>query len=117
LGHHVRVDVIGHGHVVEDCATATFLGSATDFSAGGGDVIDRHVPSVNTVCLQRSNHPTIQIFIGLFVAQSGNKRLRRIQGIGDAAAALHKHCTATRHASHHGHTMFINVFLVAFTDI
>src|SRR5699024_11337414 len=46
LRHHIGVNVIRHGHVVQDCTATALLGSTTNFAAGRGDVINWHIPRI-----------------------------------------------------------------------
>src|SRR5690625_5352251 len=66
LAHLVRVDVVGHVHVVEQhAAREAALGRAADLALLGGDAVQRHVVRLDPDLRERPHHPVVEIAVGL----------------------------------------------------
>ncbi len=56
--------------MVQDGTRPAFLRGTTDLAAGGGDVVDGHIPGIHTMLGQCGQHPPIEVFIGVLIAQT-----------------------------------------------
>ena len=101
--HLLRVDVVGHSHVVQHPACRSLLRGATDLAPAGGDVVERLIPGGQAqIPGQRGDHPVVEERVGVGEGHACDQRFRRVQRVGDGVARLDEHRAAAADPAHHG---------------
>ena len=85
--HLERVDVIGHGHVVDHVAIGPARGAA-DLAKLGGDVVERHVLGLDAQLFEDLHDPLIEVVVGLLEAHSLHEGGGDDERVRDAVAGL-----------------------------
>ena len=79
----------------------SLLSGAGDLALVRGDVVERHIPSVDTDLGKRSHDPLIEKRVGLLETQTLDQGRRYCQRVRDAVARFHEHRAATGDSAHH----------------
>ena len=101
--HLLRVDVVGHRHVVQHPACRSLLRGAADLAPAGGDVVERLIPGGQAqIPGQRGDHPVVEERVGVGEGHACDQRFRRVQRVGDGIFRLDEHRAAAADPAHHG---------------